>query len=106
MVKEAEAAKESDSQKKKVIDLKNEADQYIYNTDRQLQEHSAKIPQAVKDQIRGDISALNEAIVSEDADKISSALEKLKNSSMEIGKSMYAQQDQSSEQSSEQPQGE
>lgn len=106
MVKEAEAAKESDSQRKKVIDLKNEADQYIYNTDKQLQEHSSKIPQSIKDQIRGDISALNEAIVSEDADKISSALEKLKNSSMEIGKSIYSQQDQSSEQSSEQPQGE
>lgn len=90
-----------------MIDLKNEADQYIYNTDKQLQEHGAKIPQSIKDQIRGDISALNEAIVSEDADKITSALEKLKNSSMEIGKAIYAQQDNSSsEQSSEQPQGE
>lgn len=100
MVKEAEAAKESDSKRKQIIDLKNEADQYIYNTDKQLQEHSAKIPQGIKDQIRGDISALNEAIVSEDAEKISAALEKLKNSSMEIGKSIYSQQnsDQSSEQ--------
>ena len=107
MVKEAEAAKEGDSQRKKIIDLKNEADQYIYNTDKQLQEHSAKIPQGIKDQIRGDISALNEAIVSEDADKISAALEKLKNSSMEIGKSIYSQQnsEQSSEQSSEHSQG-
>ena len=109
--KEAEAAKEGDSQRKKIIDLKNEADQYIYNTDKQLQEHSAKIPQGIKDQIRGDISALNEAIVSEDADKISAALEKLKNSSMEIGKSIYSQQnseqstEQSTEQSSEHSQG-
>ena len=107
MVKEAEAAKEGDSQRKKIIDLKNEADQYIYNTDKQLQEHSAKIRQGIKDQIRGDISALNEAIVSEDADKISAALEKLKNSSMEIGKSIYSQQnsEQSTEQSSEHSQG-
>jgi len=49
MVKEAEAAKESDSKRKQIIDLKNEADQYIYNTDKQLQEHSAKIPQGIKD---------------------------------------------------------
>jgi len=42
--------------------------------------------------------------VSEDAEKISAALEKLKNSSMEIGKSIYSQQnsEQSSEQSTEQ----
>jgi molecular chaperone DnaK (HSP70) len=103
MVKEAEAAKESDAQRKRVIDLKNEADQYIYNTDKQLQEHGAKIPDSVKTQIRGDISSLNEAIVSEDADKMSAALEKLKNSSMEIGKAIYSQQnEQSTEQSSEQ----
>lgn len=103
MVKEAEAAKESDAQRKRVIDLKNEADQYIYNTDKQLQEHGAKIPDSVKAQIRGDISSLNEAIVSEDADKMSAALEKLKNSSMEIGKAIYSQQnEQSTEQSSEQ----
>ncbi len=86
-----------------MIDLKNEADQYIYNTDKQLQEHGAKIPDSVKTQIRGDISSLNEAIVSEDADKMSAALEKLKNSSMEIGKAIYSQQnEQSTEQSSEQ----
>jgi len=44
MVQEAEAAKESDEAAKKVIDLKNEADQYIYNTEKQIQEHSARIP--------------------------------------------------------------
>jgi len=49
MVKEAEAAKAADEAAKKVIDLKNEADQFIYNTEKQLTEHSARIPQNVKD---------------------------------------------------------
>ena len=92
MVQEAEAAKEQDEAAKKIIDLKNEADQYIYNTEKQLQEHSAKIPQNIKDQIQGDISSLNEAIVSEDSDRIGEALERLKNSSLEIGKAIYSQQ--------------
>lgn len=70
MVKEAEAAAEADLAMKKTIDLKNDADQYIYNTEKQLQEHSARIPDNVKDQVRGDISSLNEAIVSEDSDRI------------------------------------
>merc|ERR1712051_131944 len=81
---------------KKVIDLKNEADQYIYNTEKQMQEHAARIPQNVKDQVQGDISALNEAIVAEDAEKIEEALERLKNSSMEIGKAIYSQYDEGS----------
>lgn len=93
MVQEAEAAAEADAEAKKVIELKNEADNYIYNTEKQLQEHSARIPDNVKDQVRGDISALNEAIVSEDQEKITEALDRLKNSSMEIGKSIYAQSD-------------
>merc|ERR1712153_26678 len=93
MVDEAENAKADDEAKKRIIDLKNEADQYVYNTEKQLTEHSARLPDDVKNQVRGDISSLNEAIVSEDSDKIAEALEKLKNSSMEIGKAIYANTD-------------
>jgi len=34
MVQKAEAAKEADEAAKKIIDIKNEADQYIYNTEK------------------------------------------------------------------------
>ena len=107
MVQEAEAAKESDAALRKLIDLKNEADQYIYNTEKQLQEHSARIPQNIKDQIQGDISSLNEAVVSEDVEKIEEALERLKNSSLEIGKAIYSQSsDEGSQDQGEQEQQE
>ena len=102
MVKDAEAAREADQKKREIIDLKNEADQAVYNTEKQLQEHSAKIPQNVKDQINGDITALNEAITTEDADKVREALERLKNSSMEIGKAIYSQQSSDSQESEQQ----
>lgn len=36
MVKEAENLRESDKKKREVIDLKNESDTMIYNTDKQL----------------------------------------------------------------------
>lgn len=90
MVADAEAAKEQDMKRREAIDLKNEADQAIYNTEKQLTEHSDKIPQNVKDQVNGDITALNEAITTEEPEKIREALERLRNSSMEIGKAMYA----------------
>merc|ERR1712228_805076 len=76
--------------RREAIDLKNESDQAIYNTEKQLTEHSDKIPQNVKDQVNGDITALNEAITTEEPEKIREALERLRNSSMEIGKAMYA----------------
>ena len=83
--------------------MKNEADQAVYNTEKQLQEHSAKIPQNVKDQINGDITSLNEAITTEDADKIREALERLKNSSMEIGKAIYSQTSDDSQETQAEP---
>lgn len=104
MVQEAEAAKADDEAKKEIIDLKNEADQYVYNTEKQLTEHSAKLPDSVKDQVRGDISSLNEAIVSEDSEKIREALERLKNSSMEIGKAIYSQTDDNNDNQQDEPQ--
>merc|ERR1712151_435222 len=91
MGNEAEAAKEEDQKRKAIIDLKNEADSLIYNTEKQLYEHSARIPDSVKDQVRNDISSLNEAIVAESEDQIRDGVERLKNSSMEIGKAIYSQ---------------
>lgn len=106
MVKEAEAAKERDEKQKKVIELKNEADNMVYNTEKQLQEHSARIPQNIKDQVRADISGVNEAIVSENEEKIRAAIEKLSNTSMEIGKAIYSQQNSDSSSTNEEPKAE
>jgi len=39
---------------------------------------------------------LNEAITTDDADKIKEAIERLKTSSMEIGKAIYSQQNEES----------
>jgi len=36
MVKEAEAAKANDQKRREVIDLKNESDTMVYNTEKQL----------------------------------------------------------------------
>ena len=90
MVQDAEANKEADAKRRETIDLKNEADQAVFNTEKQLQEHADKIPQNVKDQITGDITSLNEAMTTEDGEQIREALERLKNSSMEIGKAIYS----------------
>ena len=105
MVHAAEANREEDQKRREMIDLKNEADQAVYNTEKQLTEHKDKIPQNIHDQINGDITSLNEAITTEDAEKIREALERLKNSSMEIGKAIYSQtsSDQGEQQQEEQP---
>lgn len=106
MVQDAEAAREKDSERRETIELKNEADSMIYQTEKQLQEHAAKIPDNVKEQVQNDITALNEAITTENRDSIKESLERLKNSSMEIGKAIYSQQSSDAGQTEEQPQEE
>lgn len=76
----------------------------IHNTEKQIQENKAKLPQNVVDQVTADITALNEALTTDDVDKIREALERLRNSGMEIGKAIYSQQ--SSEDHTAQPEQE
>ena len=104
MVNEAEESKEKDAERKEIIELKNEADSIIYQTEKQIQEHDSKIPSNVKEQVQNDITSLNEAISTENKDSIKEALERLKNSSMEIGKSIYSQQSSEGEAQGEQQQ--
>jgi len=67
MVMEAEAAKEEDEKKKEEIEIKNEADSMIYNTEKQLQEQAANIPDNVKEQVNSDIAELKQNMLGDDA---------------------------------------
>jgi len=97
MVDEAEKARDEDAAKKEGIEVKNEADSMVYNTEKQLQEHKDKIPDNVKDQVQGDITALQEAMNNNDTEQMKEKLETLRNSSMEIGKAIYSQGSNESE---------
>jgi len=89
MLKQAEKMKAEDAKRKETIEMKNEAESLVYNTEKQLKENDAKVPQDIKDRIRGDITALNEAITSNNHEGLKNSLEKLRNSAMEMGRSIY-----------------
>jgi molecular chaperone DnaK (HSP70) len=72
-----------------MIEMKNEAESVIYNTEKQVRENESKLSQEVKDNIRNTINALNEAIASNNYDNTKQSLENLRNASMEIGKTLY-----------------
>ena len=69
--------------------MKNEAESVIYNTEKQVRENESKLSQEVKDNIRTQINALNEALNSNNHENTKQSLENLKNASMEIGRSLY-----------------
>jgi L1 cell adhesion molecule like protein len=95
MVQEAESMAAADGEKKAAVEARNEADTTIYNTEKTLMEHKAKVPQEDQDIINADIASLKEALADEstESEKLKEAIEKLKQSQMKIGEAMYKNTD-------------
>ena len=89
MTKDAEAHAEEDKKKREVIDLKNQADQLIYSTDKTLKEHGDKVSAETRGKIEGAVNNLKEAVKGEDADAITKAIENLSTAGQELGKVLY-----------------
>jgi molecular chaperone DnaK len=89
MKKEADAHAGEDKKKREVVDLKNQADQLIYSTEKTLKEHGGKVSSEVRGNIEGAVNNLKEAIKGDNADAIKKAIENLGNVSQELGKVLY-----------------
>lgn len=93
MRKDAEVNAEEDKKKKELIDARNTADAFIFNLEKQMREHDAKIPDETKKTINEKLNELKELIKKEDAtaDELRNKTEELAMSSQEIGKIVYEQ---------------
>jgi molecular chaperone DnaK len=89
MTKEAESHASEDKKKREVVDLKNQADQLIYSTEKTLKEHGAKVSGDVRGKIENAVNNLKETTKGEDGDAIKKAIENLGSVSQELGKVLY-----------------
>jgi molecular chaperone DnaK len=89
MRKDADAHAAEDKKKREVIDLKNQADQLIYATEKTLKEHGEKVSSETRGKIESAVNNLKEAIKGEDGQAIKRAMENLSTASQELGKVLY-----------------
>jgi len=89
MTKDAESHAEEDKKKREVVDLKNQADQLIYSTEKTLKEHGDKVSADTRGNIENAVNNLKEAVKGEDADAIKKAMENLATTGQELGKILY-----------------
>ncbi|HOL31983.1 MAG TPA: molecular chaperone DnaK [Anaerohalosphaeraceae bacterium] len=89
MRKDAEAHAAEDKKRREVIDLKNQADQLVYSTEKMLKEHGDKVPANVRSDIESAVNTLKEAAKGEDGQAIKRAMEKLAETSQQLGKILY-----------------
>lgn len=91
MKSDAAAHTAEDKKKKEEIDVKNQADNLVFQTEKQLKEFGDKVSSDLKGRIENAKEQLKEAIKGNNADSIKNAIEILNNAWNEASTQMYQQ---------------
>jgi len=89
LVKDAEANAETDRRRREQIEVRNEADNLAYQSEKALRDNAEKIPADVKSEVEAKVAAVREAAKGDDIDRIKTALEELRQAASKIGEAMY-----------------
>ena len=91
MQKDAEVHAEEDKKKKEKIEARNGADAMVFNIEKQMREHDAKLPDPLKKKVNEKISVVKDLLKKEDAstEEFKKATEELSREAQEIGKIIY-----------------
>ena len=88
-VKEAEQFAAEDKKKREAVDLRNNADQMVYQTEKLLSENGDKFSDDDKSALNTKLDALKEALKGDSTDAIKSAEEDLTNKFYEVSQKIY-----------------
>ena len=91
MMKDAEAHAAEDEKLREKVDLKNQADSTVFQTEKFLKENGDKIPADKKAEVEAAIEPVKKALEAEDYDGMKSALEALNEKMQAAATEMYAQ---------------
>ncbi|MBW8035319.1 MAG: molecular chaperone DnaK [Planctomycetes bacterium] len=89
MTQQAQEHAEEDKKRREVVDLKNQADQLVYQTEKTLKEHGEKVSAEARGNIESAVNNLKETIKGEDGDAIKKASDALTEAAQELGKILY-----------------
>jgi molecular chaperone DnaK len=90
MVREAESHAEEDRKRREAVELRNEADNLVFRTEKLLSENADKIDDDVKKPVEEAIAEVKSALEGEDNEQVKAAVEKLNTTSAQLGQAMYA----------------
>jgi molecular chaperone DnaK len=89
LVKDAQAHTEDDKKRRKLAEAKNQADNLIYQTEKNLTEYGDKVSADDKAKIQEAVAALKTALESTEPDKIEAATQTLMSASHKLAEEMY-----------------
>ena len=91
-VKEAEQYAAEDAKIKEKVEVRNQADQMVYQAEKTLSEVGDKVPESEKAPIQAGIDKLKETLKGEDTDAIKAATEELTQAFYKMSEKLYQQQ--------------
>jgi molecular chaperone DnaK len=92
MQKEAQAHAEDDRKKKEMIELRNQADSTVYQTEKTIKEFGDKVPADIKKQIEEKLAAVKSTKDGSDTAALKKALDELSDVVQKIGSELYKNQ--------------
>ncbi len=90
MVKDAEAHAEEDKKRREAVEVRNEADNLVFRTEKLLSENGDKIGEDVKKPVEESLAELKTALEGEDIDAVKAGVDKVNTTSAAVGQAMYA----------------
>ncbi|MEO6826852.1 MAG: molecular chaperone DnaK [Microbacteriaceae bacterium] len=90
MVREGEENAAEDKRRREAAETRNGAEQLSYSIDKMIRENADKLPEAVKNEVQGDVDGLKSALAGDDDDAIKAAYDKLVASQSKLGEAIYA----------------
>ncbi len=89
MMKEAEANKEADQKRREEADLKNEAEQLVFQTEKSIKDLGDKITDSEKEEAENLVKDLKDALDKNDIDLIKAKKDALQEKAMALGAKVY-----------------
>ena len=89
MMKEAEANKEEDKKRKEEADVKNEAEQLVFQTEKTIKDLGDKVENSEKEEVEKLIKDLKDALNKNDIEDIKSKKDKLQEKAMALATKLY-----------------
>ncbi|MFA3781730.1 molecular chaperone DnaK [Melioribacteraceae bacterium 4301-Me] len=100
MKQEAKEHAAEDKKKKEAVEIKNNADNLVFQTKKQIQEMGDKMPADAKSRLETEIAKVEDALKTNDTDRIKSATDGLTKVWNEIAQNLYQQAGSSAQQAS------
>lgn len=92
MVNDAKSHAAEDRKRRELVDLKNQADQIAYQTEKNLKELGDKIDSGMRSKLESAVGRVKEAVKTDNANEIKSSMEALNQAWNEVSQKLYQQQ--------------